>query len=193
MAIAVTIGMAGGEVIDRIAVSVGSRVITRSEIDRQIRVIAFQNGVKPDLSVANRHAAAEKMIQQKLIQHELESSRYPAPVPAELAPAIEEFKRKNFKSEAEYQSRLKAYEITEQDLLDVLLWERTLLRFIEIRFESGVLLTDQETADYARKNHVTVAAAERALTSARADQQLDQWLRDARRRADVVIHEEAFR
>src|SRR5262249_48275559 len=73
---------AWADLIDRIAVSVGNRVITRSDIERQIRVIAFQNGVQPDFSSANRHAVANKMIEQKLIQRELESSRYPAPLPA---------------------------------------------------------------------------------------------------------------
>jgi hypothetical protein len=192
-AVAAAFALAGAEVIDRIAVSVGNRVITRSDIERQIRVIAFQNGVQPDLSTANRHKVANKMIEQKLIQRELESSRYPTPVPAELMPAIEDFKQKHFPDADAYQSRLAAYGITEQDLLDLLVWERTLLRFIEIRFESGVQLTDQEVADYARRNNLKTADAERALTATRADQQLDQWLKDARRRSDVIVHEEAFR
>jgi peptidyl-prolyl cis-trans isomerase SurA len=183
---------AWADLIDRIAVSVGNRVITRSDIERQIRVIAFQNGVQPDFSSANRHAVANKMIEQKLIQRELESSRYPAPLPAELMPAIEEFKHKQFKDDAAYQRALAAYDITEEDLLDVLLWERTLLRFIEVRFESGVQVTDQEVADYAKKQGLAPAPAERALVAFRADQQLDQWLRDARRRTPVIIHEEAF-
>ena len=141
---------ARAELIDRIAVSVGNRVITQSDLERQIRVIAFQNGVKPDLSPANKRAVADKMIEQKLIQRELENTRYPMPAASELAPAIEEFKKTHFPDDAAYQRALAEYHITEQDLLDVLLWERTLLRFIQIRFESGVLVTDQEAADYAQ-------------------------------------------
>jgi hypothetical protein len=181
------------ELIDRIAVSVGNRVITQSDLERQIRVIAFQNGVKPDLSSANKHAVAEKMIDQKLIQRDLENSRYPLPAPAELIPAMEDFKKKHFKDDAEYQRALAAYDITEQDLLDVLLWERTLLSFIEVRFESGVLVTEQEIADLARQKGLSPADAERSLIATRADQQAEQWLRDARRRAAVIVHEEAFK
>ncbi len=183
---------ARAELIDRIAVSVGNRVITQSDLERQIRVIAFQNGVKPDLSPANKRAVADKMIEQKLIQRELENTRYPMPAASELAPAIEEFKKTHFPDDAAYQRALAEYHITEQDLLDVLLWERTLLRFIQIRFESGVLVTDQEAADYAKQHQLSTADAERALTSSRADQQLELWLHDARNRTPVIVHQEAF-
>jgi hypothetical protein len=183
---------AQAEIIDRIAVSVGNRVITQSDLERQIRVIAFQNGKEPDFSAANKHAVAEQMIQQKLIQTEIENSRYPSPSPADLAPAIEEFKKDHFPDEAGYQQALAAAHITEQDLLDVLVWERTLLNFIEIRFESGVLASNQEIADYARDNKVTPAEAERSLVATRADQQVDEWLRTTRRRTPVIMHEEAL-
>lgn len=172
--------------------SAGNRVITLSELDRQIRVIAFQSGVKPDFSPANRRAVAEKMVDQKLIQRELETSRYPLPTAAELAPAMEEFKRTHFPDDAAYRKALADADITEQDLLDVLLWERTLLRFIEIRFESGVLLNDQEVTDLAQQQKITKAEAEKRLISAGADQQVEQWLRDARKRTPVIVHEEAF-
>jgi hypothetical protein len=171
---------------------VGNRVITQSDLERQIRVIAFQNGAKPDFSPANKHAVADKMVQQKIVQAELESSRYPLPVAAELQPAIEEFRRTHFPDNAAYRRALVEYDITEQDLLDVLLWERRLLKFIELRFETGIQVTTQEVDAYALQKSVSAADAERALISNRADVQVDQWLRDVRRRMDVIVHEEAF-
>src|SRR5438477_7552515 len=65
---------ASATIIDRVSVSVGNRVITASELDRQIRVTAFQNGVKPDFSPAARRATADRMVEQKLIQRELSNS-----------------------------------------------------------------------------------------------------------------------
>jgi len=147
-ALALALG-AQAELIDRIAVSVGNRVITQNDLELQIRVVAFQNGVKPDLSPANKRAVAEKMIQQKLIQIDLETSRYPQPIPAELMPAIEEFKKTHFMDSAEYERALAAYRITEQDLLDMLVWQRTLLNFIELRFETGVQVSEAEKATLA--------------------------------------------
>src|SRR4051812_13324088 len=109
-ALGIVIAMAArGEIIDRIAASVGNRVITATDLDREIRVTAFQDGVKPDFSPAHKRATAEEMVEQKLIQAELVNSRYPLPDPAELLPAIDQFKKEHFKDEAEYRAALAAY------------------------------------------------------------------------------------
>ena len=42
------------EIIDRIAVTVDNRVITESEIMRQIRITAFLNGKQPVFSAADK-------------------------------------------------------------------------------------------------------------------------------------------
>jgi hypothetical protein len=200
---------ARGEIIDRIAASVGNRVITASDLDRQIRVSAFQDGVKPDFSPARKRATAEAMIEQKLIQTELSNSRYPLPDPAELAPAIEQFKKAHFKDDQQYRTTLAEYGITEEDFKELLLWQRTLLLFIQMRFETGVQLGDQDVEEYFTKTVKPAAEAahpgqpvsledyrdqiERKLTGERANQQMDIWLREVRRRTNVVLHEEVLR
>lgn len=70
---------AGAAIIDRIAVSVGSRVITETDLDREIRITALLNNAKPDFSPANKRTTAERMVDQALIRSELETSRYPMP------------------------------------------------------------------------------------------------------------------
>src|SRR5437763_5730307 len=147
------------EIIDRIAASVGTRVITQSEVERQIRVAAFQDGAKPDLSPEHKQATLQSMIDQKLIQLDLENSHYPLPDPEELTPAVEQFKKEHFSSEAQYQERLAEAGITDEDFRDLLLWQRTLLSFIEVRFASGVQITDQEISDYFDKTVKPAAEA----------------------------------
>jgi peptidyl-prolyl cis-trans isomerase SurA len=209
-ALGIVIAMAArGEIIDRIAASVGNRVITATDLDREIRVTAFQDGVKPDFSPAHKRATAEEMVEQKLIQAELVNSRYPLPDPAELLPAIDQFKKEHFKDEAEYRAALAAYGITEEDFKELLLWQRTLLLFIQVRFETGVQLGAQDVEDYftktvkpaAEKAHPGQAVSlddyreqiERKLTGERADQQMDIWLREVRRRTNVTLHPEVLR
>ena len=153
---------ARGEIIDRIAASVGNRVVTTSALDRQIRVTAFQDGVKLDFSPAHRRTMLESMIEQNLVQLELASSRYPLPDPAELVPAIDEFKKAHFKDEAAYQAALAAYGITEEDFKELLLWQRTLLLFIQVRFETGVQVSAAEVEQYFAK---TVKPAGRSCAS----------------------------
>jgi len=199
---------ARADIIDRIAVSVGNRVITVSDIEREIRVTSFLNGVQPDLSRAGKRATAEKMVEQKLIQRELETARYPQADAAEIEPVLADFKAAHFKDDAEYARSLTACGITEQDVRDELLWQRSMLRFIAIRFRPGVQVSDQDIQKYFDE---TVAPAARAahpgepvkledyrgqieekLTGDRADEDLNRWLALARKRNEIVYHEEAF-
>jgi len=208
-AVAVASGIAArAEIIDRIAASVGNRVITATDLDRQIRVSAFQDGVKPDFTTAHKQATLDAMIEQKLIQTELTNSKYPLPDPAELAPAIDQFRKEHFKDEAGYRAALDEHGITEQDFRDLLWWQRTLLLFIEVRFETGVQLGPKDVEEYFTKTVKPAAEAahpgqpanledyreqiERKLIGQQADQQMDVWLRDVRRRTDVVMHPEAL-
>jgi hypothetical protein len=84
-----------------------------------------------------------------------------------------------------------------------------LLLFVQVRFETGVQLGAQDVEEYFIKTVKPAAEAahpgqlvsledyrdqiERTLTGQRADQQMDVWLRDVRKRTNVVVHEEALR
>jgi hypothetical protein len=184
-------------------------VIAESDLNREIRVAAFLNGVMADFSPAGKRAAAERMVEQKLIQRELETSRYPVPSAAEVAPVLEAFQKERFPNDEEYRRALAAYGITEQDVNGLLLWQRTLLLFIEVRFQSGVFVTGQDVRDYFDKVVQPAAEAahpgqpialedyrdaiEHTLTGQRADREMDTWLKEARKRTEIVFHDEVFR
>jgi parvulin-like peptidyl-prolyl isomerase len=197
------------DTIDRIAVAVGNRVITTSDIERQIRVAAFLSGTKPDLSAEARRKTADAMVDQKLIRAELEAARYPEPARDELDAAYADFKQKYFKTDDEYRRALAEYGITDADAREQLQWQRTWAGFVGLRFRAAVQVNDQDVQEYFDQ---TVAPAARAakpgvpvtldefreqirvkLTGDREDQQMNQWLTEARRRTQVVYHEEAFR
>jgi peptidyl-prolyl cis-trans isomerase SurA len=197
-----------GDIIDRIAVSVGNQVITQSELDREMRVTAFLDRVKPDFSPAARRATAERMVEQKLIRRELETSRYPPPAASEVQPILDKFKKENFADDAAFQSALASYGITEKDVIDELLWQRTLLQFIDVRFRPGVQVSEPQIKDYfdrvvepaARAAHPGEAVSledyrdeiDKKLAGERVDRETDIWLKQARQRTEVVYHEEVF-
>jgi hypothetical protein len=199
---------ASAEIIDRIAASVGNRVIAVSDLDREIRVNAFLDGVQPDFSHAAKRATTERLVEQKLIRHELETSRYPMPDAAEVEPVLADFREKHFKDEDEYRRALTERGITEQDVKDELLWQRTLLRFIEVRFRPAVQVSDQEIQTYFDKVVTPAAQAahpgqpvaledyrgpiEETLAGQRVDKEVDTWLKEARKRNEIVIHEDAL-
>ncbi|MGP8243993.1 MAG: hypothetical protein ACLQVN_05690 [Bryobacteraceae bacterium] len=199
---------ASAAIIDRIAVSVGNRVVTTLDVDREIRVTAFLDGRKPDFGKASKRATAERLVDQELIRRELEYSRYPAPSAAEIAPLLQQFKSKYFASDAAYRQALADAGITEQDLKDELIWQRTLLSYIQVRFQPTVQVSDQDIQDYFDQTVAPAARAahpgqtprlnefreqiETSLTGQREDQQLDDWLKNARKRTGIVYHPEAL-
>jgi len=200
--------VAHADIIDRIAVSVGNRVVTTSHIDREIRVVSFQQRVQPVFDAAARRSTADRMVEQLLIRRELENSSYPVPSQSDIEPAGQEFKKEYFSSDDAFRRSLADYGITEQDFLDELLWQRTLLLFIEIRFRPGVQVSDQDIQDYFHTVVEPAASAahpgqpvaledyrdriEETLTGQIVDKQVDTWLKEARQRTEVVYHPEAF-
>lgn len=199
---------AQGEIIDRIAVSVGNSVVTTSDLDREIRVTAFLNRMPPDFGAANRRATASRMVDQNLIRRELELSRYPAPKPAAAEKELNEFQKEYFHTEMDFQNGLRQAGVSQQEVQDELLWQLTLLRFIEVRFQPGVEVSEQDIESYFEKTVKPAAEAanpgkpirladyhdqiEETLTGQRSDQELNQWLEATRQRTDIVYHQEVF-
>ena len=197
-----------GEIIDRIAVSVGNQAITTSDLDREIRVTAFLNRKQPDLTPAARRETADRMVEQRLILRELENSRYPAPPVSEIDPVLEKFKKDNFKGEEDYLQALSKSGVTDPEVRDELLWQRRLLGFIDLRFRPSIQVSDQEIEDYFRKTVEPAArlahpgqpvtleeyrdAIEEKLTGDQVDKQMSAWLDRTRERSQVVVHVEAF-
>ena len=202
-------GIARAEIIDRIAVSVGNQVITTSDIDREIRVVAFQQHVPANFSPVSRRAAADRLVEQRLIGREIENSRYPAPADSEVEQKIAQIRKDIYPTDEEYRQALAQYGITADDFKAELVRQRTMILFTDVRFRPGIQVSEAEIEDYFHKTVEPAARAahpgqplsieeyhdtiEETLTGQRVDQQLDTWLQQARQRVDVVYHEEAFR
>ncbi|MDQ6708575.1 MAG: hypothetical protein M3Z85_21660 [Acidobacteriota bacterium] len=184
------------EIVDRVAVSIGNQVITESELLREIRLTAFLGGEKPELSTTSKHKAAERLIEQKLIRKEMELGRDPQPTPAEAGQMLAAIDKSRMMT-------LPDYGLTREDLEAHLEWQAALLKFIDFRFRPAVRVTNRDIQQYYQQ-HFAAAPVNKAtlddvrdqinqtLTAQRADQQMDAWLKDARKRTHIVFHEEAF-
>jgi peptidyl-prolyl cis-trans isomerase SurA len=196
------------EIIDRIAVTLDNQVITASEIALEIRLTAFLNGDPPGFSPAARRKAADRLIEQKLVRREMQVGRYAQPAPDDVGPMLQQIQAQLFHDPEEYRQALAKYGISEDDLKAHLLWQLSLLRFIDIRFRPGVQVTDDEIHTYfdqhlselekqAPAGKVTLDDVHdeirRILTTEGVNKQLDDWLAQARKRAHIEVHEEAFR
>ncbi|HME07314.1 MAG TPA: hypothetical protein VKG25_09695 [Bryobacteraceae bacterium] len=192
-----------GEVIDRIAVSVGNQVITENQIEEEVRVTAFQNMSVLSMTPAEKKKAAERLIEQTLVKHEMEISRYPLPQRADAAGQLAEIKAN---LGAQYQEKLAQYGIDEAALERHLLWQLALLRFIDYRFRPGIQLPEQDVREAYDKQAAkwkeegrpipsfdeARPKLEQALVEQRTDQALDRWLGDTRTQVEIRFHEGAF-
>ncbi len=187
------------EIIDRIAITTGNQVITESQIDEEIRITAFLNHEKPEIDASSRRQAAGRLVEQTLVKREMDLSHYPPPQPGDADTALADVKAA-YPSEAEYAAALESYGITEADLKRRLLWQFTLLRFIEYRFRPGIQIPDADVQTYYRQQvsgweqqgikpipslEDSRDQIEEILTQKRIDQALDQWLADTRKQAAV--------
>lgn len=204
--ITLALAPADAAIIDRIAVTLDSQVITESEIMLEIRLTALLNGEPVDATPQARKKAANRLIEQKLIRREVELGRYVQPSPGEEEPMLKQIQAQRFHGPDDYQKALEKYGVDEAQLRAHLLWQLTLLRFIEVRFPPSVEVTDEDMHQYFVQHlpelekragkPVSIESVRNeirdALTEQLVDKQLNDWLAEARGRTHIAFHPEAF-
>lgn len=195
------------EIIDQIAVTMDSQVITSSQIRDEIRVTAFLNGETPDFSPAIWRRTADRLIEQMLVRREMDLTRYPQPGVSEILDTLKQI-RSRFESDAAFQRALAGTGITQAQLEEALLRQAALLRFIDLRFRPEVQVEESEVTRYCenvylpalRKTGVkpepTLDAVrprcEEEFTAQLIDKRVDAWLKESRDRSHIVYEEGAF-
>ena len=179
-----------GTIVDRIAISVGTQVITDSELNQRIRLSAFENGAPPSFDSPARKTAADRLIDQKLIAREMDLGQYPR---------LGADRREKLKAEsAAMEKELAKYGLTPADLETDQARQLDLLTFIDIRFRPAVQVSDQDIAGYFQTSIKPKlpkdstagiedfrSRIETELTSQRADRDLDAWLKEQRKRTKI--------
>lgn len=189
------------EVIDRLAVTVEREIITELQIDEEIRVTAFLNHQEVNRSLDARRAAADRLINQLLVKHEMELSHYPLP-DAEDVNAYAARVRAAFEETSNFDQELGAYQLTNDTLREHLALQLAMLRFVEFRFRPDVTVSDKEIeASYEQKlavwkgDHPGAPAPSLAswrdsirqsLLKTRTDEILNIWLEENRKQWNIV-------
>jgi parvulin-like peptidyl-prolyl isomerase len=139
----------GATVVDRMAVVVGKHVVKSSDIFRDLGATEFLNREQPNFSADARHKAADRLIEQTIIRDEIASGGYKWASSADADALLDKIRQERFGgSDARLGADLSRYGLTEQELREQLLWQLTVLRFIDQRFRAGVLVTDEDVRNY---------------------------------------------
>jgi hypothetical protein len=181
-AVLCSLGLAA--VVDRIAVVVGSDVITESEVLEEVRMTEFLNGQPLDLSPARRRAAAERLVDQQLIRDEMQIGGYPEPPESDVDATMAQFRKQHLGgSEAALRASLQKYGLTESELKKHLRWQIAAVGFTNARFHPGIAAAASTAA--GRK-------AGAAPPAATVEEQLDAWLKEKRKSTSIRFFKEAF-
>jgi hypothetical protein len=178
------------EVIDRIAITVGPRAITESDILREIRLAAFFNRTEADFSLQAKRQAAGRLVERALIGMEMEAGQYAFPDDSEVAPALAAMKKDQFP--------IAGAGLSEADVRRSLLEQLALERFIDERFGPAVQVSDDEMREYYRKKGLAPPFEEvrgeigQILRAQRADELLNNWLKESRGRIRIEFKDEAL-
>lgn len=183
------------EVVDRVAVVVGTNVITESELLREVRLTQFLNGEPLDLSPEKKRAAAERLVDQQLIRTEMELSRYPQPGTEEENKVLADFRKQNYPDDQQFREAVAKYGIGEDELKHLLAWQATAMQFTETRFgtpspQGKVPPGKVQTANRRRADVEPAAASD--STDQLVDQQMEAWLKEARSSTRIQFKKEAF-
>jgi len=194
-------------VIDRLAVIVGKHAIKLSDIQRDLRLTEFMNREPADLSAVHMRKAAERLIDQTLIRDEIARGGYRRPGDSDADNLLKHLIHDRFGgSEVRLRQALARYGITDEQLRAELLWQLTVLRFIDQRFRPGVQISDQDVQayydqhlaqlkhDYPQSNSFDALQAKvrTTLEGERVNDEFAAWLAESRKRVRIEYREDAF-
>jgi len=202
-----TAAASAGIVVDRMAVIVGKHVIKLSDIDRDLRLTAFLNRESLKIAPETKRQAAERLIDQEIMRQEIVTGGFRRPSESDAAGLEAQVRQERFGgSEMRLREELRRYGLTGDELRAQLLWNLTVLNFIDQRFREGVLVTDEELRAYydqhlaeLRREYPKDSSFETlgpkirsSLEGQRVDQNFNNWLTQARKRYRIEYKQEAF-
>jgi len=194
-------------VVDRIAVIVNKSAIKTSDIYRDLRVTEFLNGERSNVTIEARRKAAERLIDQNLLRTEITNAGFKWASTGEADALLAKIRQDRFGGSADrMRSALRQYGLDQEELRSQLLWQLTVLRYIDQRFRNGVLVTDEDVrayydqrlTDLKRENpkdssfEALAPKIRESLEGERVNQNFVESMEQSRRRSRIEFMEGAF-
>lgn len=190
-----------GEIVDRIVASIGTQVVTLSDVQQADRLERFFNRQPLEKPNAARiRSLASRLIDQLLLRQEMEASRFPVAAPGQVDERLAEL-QKEYGGEAQFRAALGEYGLDEAALRRYLETRLNILRFIDLRFRPMVAVEEPDIENYYRATllpRLRQAGSqetppldqvhdriEAVLTQERVNQVYAQWLEDLRSQAGI--------
>ncbi|MEX2302792.1 MAG: hypothetical protein WD733_17750 [Bryobacterales bacterium] len=194
------------EVIDRIVAVVGQHAITASEVELQLRLEALFNREPLEITDEKRRRALQRLIAVRVIQSEAIMAGFLSTSEQDVQLRLQQARRQGYANGLGFEQALQEYDLREQDVADF--WRQVIgyERFKDFRFKTGLEISAEAVAAYYEKNVVAefnkegqgaapplaeiYDQVEQAVIEERANEMLDEWLKETRPQTRIVILEE---
>jgi hypothetical protein len=190
--------MAQSTVVDQLIATVNGEPITQSDI---FWGIALDPKAAPTDELQNW--MIEQYIDQSLLFDEAEHLPNLEPSEEEVAGAIADLIKK-FPSETIFYQRIEKSGLTSARLREIIRRRLQILKYIDFRFRSFAIITEEEIQRYFREEYMPRAISsgmearekptdqernmiEAILIEERIDREIERFLENARQQADIVI------
>jgi len=188
------------EVVDRIIATVNGEPITQSDIMWNLALTPEAPISRVDAQIIKQ--MLEQVIDQRLIHQEAEKLPTITVTDEEISQHIRQLIA-GFPSEAAFRRRLETVGLTSEALRGIVLHRLEILKYIDFRFRSFVVITQQEIEEYYRTqlaprirgrgevppplDEAMRSQIEMTLLEERINVEIEKWLADARSRADITV------
>jgi hypothetical protein len=197
-----TFAIAQAVIVDRIAIIAGKKIIKDSDIVNDLRVTAFLNQQPLSFTSAARKQSANRLLDQCFIRAEVDSGDYPIATVEEAQNTLNGLIKSRYRTDAAYKTALASYGISESELKERLLWQLTVLRFIDARFKSSAsYVTDEEIRQYYEAHKQQFGSdlnaarpkIEETLAGERTNKAFYDWLDRKRKAATIRYLEDSLK
>ncbi len=186
--------------VDRIALVVNHRIVTEIQLDEEIRVTALLNHEPIKRDQQFRRAAADRLVEQELVHHEMELSGFPFPAPEQINTTLDGIANQ-FGGLDAFQKDMKTYQLNEAILKQHIGFQLMVLRFVDSRFRPDVEISEKDIRDYYQRElakwretqkttpptlEQSRKSIEKAISDERVDYALASWLEETRKEVSII-------
>ncbi|MDZ7638052.1 MAG: hypothetical protein U5J83_07350 [Bryobacterales bacterium] len=188
-----------GELLDRIAITVGKDVITEQEIYEQLRIATFLDGLEPAFTQQDLRDTADRMVLQRLVLQDMRANGFPLPSEDEMDQTLKQSQQVHWGSAEAFWKGAADAGISPEAMNDFLHNVVATMKYIDFRFRPAVRVADSALLErYAAKYNALDPQAgdppafedvrdalEEEIVAEIIDGVVESWLEDARKRAGV--------
>jgi hypothetical protein len=203
-----------GVLLDQVVAVVNNQSILASDVDDEMRLAVLDPG-QAGLGALTPRRALEQLISRALIQQQIrqEDEQAAEPAQTEVDARLSEIRKElpicvrfNCASEQGWKSFLSEHGLAPERVEAYLRYRIQILRFIELRFRQGILISPEEIETYYRNTLLPQYAPGEAIpplsaVSARIEEILlerqvnvlfDNWMANLRKQGDVEVLDPAL-